>query len=193
MSFTDEAIFETDEVGHIMDVIDVNQMTAGDSFELNAFNYLALVHYFKLDLPRVAELAEIFWHHNDDFDRRPTHTGRELLLMLQGRKPFAAFIDEAQSRDQEIIPEHLFEPYVAAERFSKRVVLEDLNLPGKLPVPMRRVMHAAVGEEWRFDAFISLWALAKKYGWNDGFEKIEGFLYGYESELDLFLSRTKFL
>ena len=190
MSFTHEANFETDEVAHIMDVIEIKQMNAGDCFDLNASKYLALVQYFKLDLPSVAELAEVFWHHNGDFDRRPTHTGRELLLMLHGKKPFAAFIDEGQSRDQGIIPEDLFEPYVAAGRFSKRVVLKDLNLPGKLPVPMRRVMYAARGEEWRFDAFISLWDLAEKYGWNDGFEKMEGFLYGYETEVDPFFVRA---
>ncbi len=190
MCFTHEVHFETNEVGRVMDIIDTNQMSAGDFHDLMDGEYAALVERFELDLPEVAEFAEIFWHHNDNFDRRPTHTGRELLLMLEGRKPFTAFIDEVFSRDQGIIPEDLFEPYVAAGRFSKRVVLKDLNLPGKLPVPVRRVMYAATGEEWRFDAFISLWDLAEKYGWNDGFEKMEGFLYGYETEVDPFFVRA---
>jgi hypothetical protein len=29
-----------------------------------------------------------------------------------------------------------------------------------------------------------LWSLQPKYGWNDGFERIEGFLLGYEREID---------
>lgn len=190
MCFTHEVHFETNEVGRVMDIIDTSQMSAGDFHDLKGSKYAALVERFELGLPEVAEFAEIFWHHNDNFDRRPTHTGRELLLMLEGRKPFAAFIDEVFSRDQEIIPEDLFEPYVVDGRFSKRVVLEDLNLPGKLPVPVRRVMYAATGEEWRFDAFISLWAMARKCGWNEGFEKMVGFLYGYETEVDPFFVRA---
>jgi hypothetical protein len=179
MCFTHEVNFETSAVGRIMDIIDVGQMSVGDSYELSDVEYAALVACFKLDLPEAAEVAEIFWHYSDDFDGRPTHTGRELLLMLEGKKPFAVFSDETSSRDRAIIPEDLFEPYVFAGHFSKRVVFEVLEFPHKPPVTMRRVMYTVAGEEWRFDAFIALWALAKKYGWNDGFEKMEGFLYGY--------------
>jgi hypothetical protein len=186
MGFTHALDFETDKIGTVMDFIDVGSMDAGDCYDLDGKEYLAFVRYFKLDLPEDAELAEISWHHDDDFDRRPTHTGRELLLMLEGRKPFAAFIDEAQSRDRKIIPEDLFEPYVASGRFSKRVVVEPFHVAGKTPIPMRRVMYAAIGQEWRFEAFLSLWAMAQKYGWNDGFEKLEGFIYGYETDLDPF-------
>lgn len=190
MCFTHEAHFETNEVGRVMDIVDTDHKSAGDFHNLQDSKCAAFVDHFELDLAETAEFAEIFWHHNDDFDRRSAHTGRELLLMLEGKKPFAALVDEASSRDQAIVPEDLFEPYVVAGRFSKRVVLEDLKLPGKLPVPMRRVMSAGIGEDWHFDAFISLWAMARKCGWNDGFQKLEGFLNGYETEVDPFFVRA---
>jgi hypothetical protein len=188
-SFTHEVHFATDEVASIAETVGNSDMKAGDFYELSAAEYVALVERFELDLPREADLGEIFWHYTDDFDRRPTHSGRELLLMLEGKKPFAAFVDEANSRDQQIIPEDLFEPHVQAGRFAKRVSIYDYNLPNKLPIKMRRVMYAVVGQEWRFDAFLMLWAVGAEKGWNEGLEKVEGFLYGYETEIDPYFKK----
>jgi len=51
------------------------------------------------------------------------HTNRELSLMLKGNKPLAVFFDVCSrgSEAEAISEERLFEPYVAAGRFTKRV------------------------------------------------------------------------
>jgi len=96
--------------------------------------------------------------------------------MLQGKKPFAAFCDEIESSyNEEIIPELSFAPYVAQGAISRREVIE------KAPPPvLRRVLFALPGEEWRIDAYMLLWEVAEKSGWNDSLERMEGRLLGYE-------------
>jgi hypothetical protein len=42
------------------------------------------------------------------------------------------------------------------------------------------VLYALLGEEWRIDAYILLWDVAGKSGWNEGLERLEGRLLGYE-------------
>jgi hypothetical protein len=44
----------------------------------------------------------------------------------------------------------------------------------------RRVLYALPGEQWRIDAYLLLWKTAKEAGWNEGFERMEGSLLGYE-------------
>jgi hypothetical protein len=39
---------------------------------------------------------------------------------------------------------------------------------------------ALPGEQWRIDAYLLLWKAAEKSGWNEGFERLEGTLLGYE-------------
>jgi hypothetical protein len=109
--------------------------------------------------------------------------------MLEGRKPFAAFVDTVPTTKSDVIPEKFFDPYVEQGRFAKREAYEDLVSRDKGSVKLRRIMYAAPGQEWRFDAFLSLWKLAASHGWNDGFEKFEGFLYGYEIEIDPFFKK----
>lgn len=184
MCFTHEVHFETNEVGRIMEIADSNEMKPGDCFELSAEEYSKFAYGFKLDIPVDAELGEIFWRNSDDFDRRPTHTGRELLLMLEGKKPFAAFVDSLPTTDPEIIPERLFDPHVAAGRFIKREAISTMHYRDNSPLKIRRVMYAIVGEEWRISAFLALWKLGEKYNWNERFERFEGYLYGYEPEID---------
>jgi len=96
--------------------------------------------------------------------------------MLQGKKPFAAFCDEIESSyNEEIIPEKSFAPYVAQGAFSRREVIVEAP-----PHVLRRVLFALPGEEWRMDAYLLLWEVAKKSGWNDSLERMEGRLLGYE-------------
>jgi hypothetical protein len=185
-SFTHEAHFESQEVGRITDILDINEFKAGDCIHLSAGEYSDLARLFKLKLPPEAKSGEIVWQSAENFDTRPTHTGRELLLMLEGKKPFAAFVELVPANEKGIIPEKHFAPHVEDGRFIKREVFEDALSPTGMPVKLRRVMFAVSGEEWRFSAFLSLWRLQKKYGWNEGFEKTEGYLYGYESEIDPF-------
>lgn len=184
MCFTHDIHFETDDVAEVQALAQCDAMKPGEGIELTSAEYLTLVRNFNLDMPHDAERGEIMCHHDDGFDRRPTHTGRELLMMLQGTKPFAAFVDTVPATEPDVIPEKLFEPYVKTGRFIKRETLEYSIGPNGRVIHIRRVMYAMPGQTWRFDAYVSLWAQAKKHGWNDDFEKLEGFLYGYNTDID---------
>ena len=126
--------------------------------------------------------------HRGPYDQSLSHTGRELALMLEGKKPFAAFADYLPLPDPEIIPEESFEPHVISGKFLKRKYIEERVDPQGQSKLFCRVMYAVPGEEWRFDALLTLWRLCDRHGWNDGFEKLEGYLYGYETEIDPFFS-----
>jgi hypothetical protein len=116
------------------------------------------------------------------YDEQSSHTGRELLLMLAGKKPFAAFSKIDRPEEDGIVPEDLFDPYVADGTFVKKSEVVEITRFG----PLRRILYAVPSEEWRIEAYLTLWQLADKHGWNDGFEKMEGFLLGYETEIDPF-------
>jgi hypothetical protein len=119
-----------------------------------------------------------------------SHTGRELLLMLKKEKPFAAFsVAVADSDVEGIIPEDYFEPHVREGTIVKKVHIRKGGR--KMPHPLRNVLYALPSEEWRFNAYIALWDLATVYGWNPGFEKLEGYLLGYETAIDPFFARSK--
>ena len=126
----------------------------------------------------VSALLKHVWRHK-------VHTGRELALMRAGAKPLAAFSDVNLSlHGLYVIPEREFEPHVAAGRIIER---QHIDPPAKgAPVVrgqrigMRRVLYALPGEQWRIDAYLLLWKTAEKSGWNEGFERLEGALLGYE-------------
>ena len=104
------------------------------------------------------------------------HTERELELMLQGTKPLAAFCDLMEfSYDEDIIPEKAFAPHVARGAIIKRECTVD-----ELSSQLRRVLYALSGEEWRINAYLLLWEVAEKSGWNESLERMEGRLLGYE-------------
>jgi len=133
------------------------------------------------ELHRLGDKAEFNPH---------SHTGRELLLMLKKEKPFAAFaVAVADNNVEGIIPENYFEPHVRKRTILK---MEHIGKAGeKMPKNVRRVLYALPGEEWRFNAYIALWELAAVYGWNAGFERIEGYLLGYETAIDPFFNRRE--
>ncbi len=104
------------------------------------------------------------------------HTGRELELMLQGKKPLSVFCDDIESSySEEIIPEKAFAPFVLNGTLKKRE-----HISGVTPLQLRRVLYAVLSEEWRLDAFLLLREVADKSGWNESMERMEGRLLGYE-------------
>jgi len=117
------------------------------------------------------------------YDEQASHTGRELLLMLAGKKPFAAFSKIDKPEEDCIVPEDLFDPYVTNGTFVKRSEIVEITRFG----PLRRILYAVPSEEWRIEAYLTLWRLSDKHHtWSDGFEKMEGYLLGYETEIDPF-------
>jgi len=108
--------------------------------------------------------------------------------MLHKEKPFAAFsVAVADSDVYGIIPEDYFEPHVREGTIVKREHIRKAR--GIVLQEVRWVLYALPGEEWRFDAYIALWELAAVYGWNAGFEKLQGYLLGYEPTIDPFFAR----
>jgi hypothetical protein len=82
------------------------------------------------------------------------------------------------------IPEREFEPHVASGLIVKREVIEPPAADAR-PIKgqrrgSRRVLYALRGEEWRINAYLLLQKTASKSGWNEGFERMEGSLLGYE-------------
>lgn len=111
------------------------------------------------------------------------HTNRELEFMLERGKPFAHFSDVYPAdADEETIPEEAFAPYVKKGIFEKREFVVPEAPPPEHPHlrGTRHVLYARSNEAWRIDAWIMIITAAAKAGWNEGFERLEGALLGYE-------------
>ena len=102
-------------------------------------------------------------------------------MMLAGEKPLAVFCDAyVVDSDSAVGRDEKFDPYVKAGRFSKREHIEMDSQDASNSI--RWIFYALPGEEWRIDAYILMKRTAKFSGWNDGFERMEGFLLGYTDE-----------
>lgn len=112
------------------------------------------------------------------------HTNYELPLPLDGTKLFARMGD--------VYPPHLhdgeerFDRYVAQGLLHKEVCVEPFPKPyrlkdGRVIAGVREVYYdnTPKGEEWRIQAWKLIHAAARKCGWNDDFERLEGMLFGY--------------
>ena len=113
-----------------------------------------------------------------------SHTGRELELMLSGRKPLAMFYAQASELPwEDLIPEDAFRPHVQAGRMLRQdLELKSTASTGTSTV-LRYVFYALPGEEWRIQLMIVLKrALHSGGGWNETCERIEGTLLGYTNE-----------
>jgi hypothetical protein len=125
------------------------------------------------------------------------HTNRELEFMLERGKPLAHFSDAYPAEpDEEIFPERTFDPYVKNGTFVKRDFVEILGGPPPKDHPdvrgIRHLFFARSSEAWRIDAYIMMMAAAKRAGWNEGFERLQGSLLGYEEwQTDVHLERLR--
>ena len=178
----EEAHFEHHDPGEVARLAGIDDLASGLIWELSENEYKAIVSRFALSLPVHSSESELHSHSGADYNQRFTHTGRELLLMLRGEKPFAAFADVSP----DVIPENWFAPHVESGRIIMRAVEQPVITPQGKSSILRRVLYALPGEEWRIDAYLTLWRLADKHGWNAGFELLEGYLLGYERGIDPF-------
>ena len=80
------------------------------------------------------------------------HSGRELELMLAGRKPLALFYDDADD-PLGAIPEAAFAPHVAAGTLARGELLLELADPELARASrVRYVLYAPAAEQWRIPA-----------------------------------------
>lgn len=175
----DTAMFETSDIVGLCDIVDpgASEIPASFLIELENDDIEKLKERFGIVVERRYDHAHLRpWHFLDELPY-VVHTNRELLLMLQNKKPFAVF-QEAFPTDpsDSFIPEELFAPHIETGVFVKR---EEV-VQGRTGRNTRVVMYAQVGEEWRANAFLLLRATADKSGWSEGFERMEGSLLGYE-------------
>ena len=115
------------------------------------------------------------------------HTGRELTLMLSGKKPLAMFYAEiAELPNEVLIPEQAFAPHLT----SGAIVRAELTLESGYSALLGRNAHiryvffARAQQEWRISAMSLLReSFAKsRCPWNEALERIEGTLLGYTDE-----------
>ena len=112
------------------------------------------------------------------------HSGFELPLMLDGRKPLSKFADAYPSAWLDEVVAR-FQPFVNDGRIMCRVVNEVWPTPRRLGnqrviAGHREVYFTLPGDEWRVDAHRLLYEVGLKTRWNDTLERLEGRLLGYE-------------
>jgi hypothetical protein len=112
------------------------------------------------------------------------HDGYELVLMVDGRKPFAR-IDNVYYPPHRFNGEDRFDRHVYSGLLHKDVQIEPFVEPlraddGEVFEGYRTVYYTLKGEEWRIPAWKLVVEASRKSGWNDGFERLEGMLLGYE-------------
>lgn len=116
-----------------------------------------------------------------------SHTNRELELMLAGVKPLAAFLLDGALAEEDALGGQPFASHVAAGRIVR--FERPTNDLGKDGQPMRRLLFALPGEEWRFEPYIALMDSLKE-GWSNEKERQEGTLLGYsDAENDAHIAR----
>ncbi|WP_321797368.1 hypothetical protein [Burkholderia sp. BCC1988] len=173
----------------ISSLLEDEEFDAGRDYELDAHETARFSSYFGFSVGESASAILRPRHWLDDLPYQ-AHTNRELALMLDGMKPFAAFSEEYPSlTDDSVIPERLFDRYVADGRFLKREYIDTEILNG---YRTRRVLYARPNEAWRIDAYILIWHTVQVTGWNESLERMEGFLLGYEAwQTDAYIRAAK--
>jgi hypothetical protein len=176
---------EVQDLAKFCELIDLDptDMEPGASYEIEAWEVSRIAAAF--DFPGGGRGREGLVRPASRSDQLPykVHTGRELLLMLEGTKPLAVFSDTHPTTKPpfEIIPEDVYAPYVEAGRLVKREVIE-LPVDPVRDSPMRIVCYALPTEQWRIDAYLLLYRVGMRFGWSESCERMEGTLLGYTDE-----------
>ncbi|MFT6463033.1 MAG: hypothetical protein ACJA0Y_002545 [Maricaulis maris] len=106
----------------------------------------------------------------------PTHTNRELTLMLAGEKPFATF----HLGPGEVLDDAMFQPQPFEQHVEVGRIVRFESLLGRETSEQGRcIMFALPGEEWRFKAYEMLYLHGCRYGFSVYMEPLFGALYGY--------------
>lgn len=118
---------------------------------------------------------------------KANHTGRELSLMLSGRKPLAMFYAEiSELPDEVLVPEQAFAEHVRAGTLVRAEITLESGYSSLLGrnARIRYVFFALAAEAWRIAAMSLLReSFAKSQcPWNESLERIEGTLLGYSDE-----------
>ena len=126
-------------------------------------------------------------------DRKPSfvspHAGRELQLMLEGKKHLSMFLIE-EGFDDEDYPDRRFDAYTLEGRFVKEVRVEKFRLVNGVDTNSKRVLYATASEAWRIPAMFMIQDIYRTLipGWRPDLERVIGWLLGYDrSDMELFV------
>lgn len=176
-----EVLIEGNEIQELLGVLGWTDFDANASHDLDEKDIRRINEHFGQQIDPKAILVRLRQKVFLDELLYQLHTNRELALMLAGEKPLSVFAGAHPPYSEvEEIPERLFDPYVSAGRFVKAEYIEPVQ-PGAAQM-IRRVFYALPGEAWRTKAYSLLLATAKKSGWSEGFERMEGSLLGYTDQ-----------
>lgn len=186
----DEKIIETSNTSVLVGIVnpDGADIHPSDVYDLSRGELKQIEDLYGILAEGVGDEARLrSWRFTDELPYK-VHTNRELALMLKGDKPLAVFTEPLPSNpDFDLIPEKRFAPYVESGllRLSECVIADARGAMNRF------VFYAVKGEEWRINAYILLKRTANMSGWNEGFERMEGSLLGYEDwQNDVYIERV---
>ena len=118
------------------------------------------------------------------------HEGRELELMLAGKKCLSFFYFEV-GVEREIFPESQFDLQVAKGLLVKDERVEEFVSPetGEM-TSARNILYAATHEAWRIPAMRMVEDIYQRMrpGWRPDLERMKGWLLGYDpQDVELFI------
>lgn len=120
------------------------------------------------------------------------HEGRELELMLAGKKHLSRFYFEA-GIEREIFPESQFDLHVANGVLVKDELIEELISPEtNEPTSARNILYATATEAWRIPAMRMVEDIYQRMepGWRPDLERMKGALLGYDrQDVEMFVER----
>jgi hypothetical protein len=115
------------------------------------------------------------------------HEGRELELMLAGKKPLAMFYEGLTLPISDFYPEEDFLQHVKSGALIRR---EEIYKSPRHEIPCLYVYYALPGEEWRIEEIhrLNYDGLVGGRPWTEEHEQKIGYLLGYsESEISAWL------
>lgn len=159
----------------------------GESYVLDDVDIVRIKTHFSFSQDYIGKEFEFVVRSKMWFDELSykTHTNRELLLMLAGKKPLSVFsVDTSFDRS---VPEVAFSPYVSSGRIHREENEQSfLRIQSKPTI--KYVYFCDPSETWRIRAHILLMHIFSIEGWSNAFTRIEGALLGYkDSETDEYL------
>lgn len=115
-----------------------------------------------------------------------SHTGHELVLMLEGKKPLSVFEEVIYADNCENENSLLFLKHTEEGRFAyheQRDIWEDTHIiNGRVAIGVRLRLFSLRDEAWRIKAYLLMTKAAKGRPWNDSLESFLGLLLGYSEE-----------
>jgi hypothetical protein len=194
-SISSETSLEVTDVSQLCALLDLDadDLARGGVYDLGPADVGRLIEFYGIQFnpPTGTAVALRAWHPLDQLPYK-VHTHRELAMMLAEQKPLAVFCDVYPSlgTSEVVIPERAFEPHVTAGRIIKREAIfhSTPRSSGGRSRDIRFVLYSLPDQQWRIDAYLLLHTISLKSGWNEGFERMQGTLLGYEEwQNDVFI------